>query len=182
MRGKLAPFADMSWQDFERVVGEYCRQRGFAVAETGGGGADGGVDLVLTRGADRYLVQCKQWRAIRVGVEPVRELYGLIHAQRTAGGFVVTSGTFTNEAKKFAEGREIELIDGEALAGAIRQQVERPRSEAAQVSAVASGAAPLVCPLCNAPMALRKAKRGSNAGQTFWGCSRYPGCRGTRPA
>ena len=90
-RGKLAPFADMSWQDFERVVGEYFRQRGFDVAETGGGGADGGVDIALARGSDRYLVQCKHWRALRVGVEPVRELYGVIHARRSAGGFVMTA-------------------------------------------------------------------------------------------
>jgi restriction system protein len=183
LRRQLAPFAEMSWQDFERVVGEYFRRQGFAVAETGGGGADGGVDLVLTRGADRYIVQCKQWRALRVGVEPVRELYGVIHAHRSAGGFVVTSGTFTDEAKRFAEGREIELIDGEKLAGAIRQQAAaRPRVEPTGASSGAVVAATPTCPKCNGPMELRKAKRGSGAGQAFWGCSRYPACRGTRPA
>jgi restriction system protein len=183
MRGKSAPFAEMSWQDFERVVGEYFRRQGFAVAETGGGGADGGVDLVLRRGSDRYIVQCKQWRALRVGVEPVRELYGVLHARRSAGGFVVTSGNFTDEAKRFAEGREIELIDGEKLAGAIRQQAAvRPRVEPTGASPGAIVTAPPMCPKCNGPMELRKAKRGSGAGQAFWGCARYPACRGTRPA
>ena len=28
---------------------------------------------------------------------------------------------------------------------------------------------------------LRKARRGSNRGRNFWGCSRFPDCRGTRP-
>jgi restriction system protein len=182
-RGKLAPFAQMSWQDFERVVGEYFRRRGFAVAETGGGGADGGVDLVLSRGTDRYVVQCKQWRAWRVGVEPVRELYGVITAKRAAGGFVVTSGTFTDEAKRFAEGREIELINGEQLAGAIRQQAAAPRIEPTAVSSAAPPAqAQPTCPKCNAAMVLRTAKTGSRAGESFWGCSRFPECRGTRPA
>jgi restriction system protein len=181
-RGKLAPLADMSWQDFERVVGEYFRRRGFAVADTGGGGADGGVDIALARGSDRYLVQCKHWRALRVGVEPVRELYGVIHARRAAGGFVVTSGTFTDEAKRFAEGREVELIDGPALAGAIREQVAPARIEPTLGSiGEAANAAP-VCPVCKAPMQLRKASRGASAGQAFWGCSRFPTCRGTRPA
>jgi restriction system protein len=50
------------------------------VAEIGGGGADGGVDLVLTKpgksGGEKFLVQCKQWRAYKVGVDVVRELYG----------------------------------------------------------------------------------------------------------
>jgi restriction system protein len=182
-RSKLAPFADMSWQDFERVVGEYFRRRGFAVAETGGGGADGGIDLVLSRGADRYIVQCKQWRAWRIGVEPVRELYGVIAAERAAGGFVVTSGTFTYEARRFAEGREIELINGEQIAGAIRQQAATPRIEPAAVSSAApTTQAKPACPKCSAPMVLRTAKSGSRKGESFWGCSRFPECRGARPA
>jgi restriction system protein len=35
------------------------------------------------------------------------------------------------------------------------------------------------CPRCGKPMVSRCAKSGSNA--TFWGCSGYPECRGTRP-
>lgn len=181
-RGRLSAFADMSWQDFERVVGEYFRRRGFTVAETGGGGADGGVDIELSRGSDRYLVQCKHWRALRVGVEPVRELYGVIHARRSAGGFVVTSGSFTDEAKRFAEGREIELIDGAALVGAIRQQAAPTRIEPTLGSIGETANAAPACPICKAPMQLRKASRGASARQAFWGCSRFPACRGTRPA
>lgn len=33
------------------------------------------------------------------------------------------------------------------------------------------------CPKCSAPMALRRAKSGANAGQEFWGCSTFPKCR-----
>ena len=181
-RGRLSAFADRSWQNFEQVVGEYFRRRGFAVAETGGGGADGGIDIALSRGSDRYLVQCKHWRALRVGVEPVRELYGVIHARRSAGGFVVTSGSFTDEAKRFAEGREIELIDGAALAGAIRQQVAPARIEPTLGAIGEAANTTPACPVCKAPMQLREASRGANAGQAFWGCSRFPACRGTRPA
>ena len=36
------------------------------------------------------------------------------------------------------------------------------------------------CPVCNALMAKRLARRGSRSGSTFWGCSNYPKCRGTR--
>lgn len=180
-RGELSAFADMSWQDFERVVGEYFQRRGFSVTETGGGGADGGVDLMLSRGADRYLVQCKQWRALRVGVEPVRELYGVIHAKRAAGGFVVTSGRFTAEAEEFAQGREVELINGEQLARAMKQQAAPRRPEPTGIALAAPRAqAQPTCPLCHASMVLRTAKKGSRAGDSFWGCSRFPDCRGTR--
>ncbi|MDX2110110.1 MAG: four helix bundle suffix domain-containing protein [Verrucomicrobiota bacterium] len=35
------------------------------------------------------------------------------------------------------------------------------------------------CPQCGAQMALRTAKSGKNAGQQFWGCTKYPDCKGT---
>ena len=35
-----------------------------------------------------------------------------------------------------------------------------------------------ICPRCGSPMVLRTAARGSYLGQQFWGCSRYPQCRG----
>jgi hypothetical protein len=38
----------------------------------------------------------------------------------------------------------------------------------------------LACPVCSAPMVKRTAKRGPGAGSEFWGCSRFPTCRGTR--
>lgn len=36
------------------------------------------------------------------------------------------------------------------------------------------------CPQCGSAMLLRAAKKGANAGQSFWGCSNYPKCRGIR--
>ena len=35
-----------------------------------------------------------------------------------------------------------------------------------------------ICPKCGSAMLKRSAKKGANAGNEFWGCSRYPGCRG----
>jgi restriction system protein len=37
------------------------------------------------------------------------------------------------------------------------------------------------CPACGASMVRRVAKKGGNAGEAFWGCTRFPQCRGTRP-
>ena len=36
-----------------------------------------------------------------------------------------------------------------------------------------------ICPECGSAMLRRTAKSGVNAGNDFWGCSRYPRCRGT---
>lgn len=38
-----------------------------------------------------------------------------------------------------------------------------------------------VCPVCGKIMALRTARTGKNAGRSFWGCTGYPGCKGTMP-
>lgn len=37
-----------------------------------------------------------------------------------------------------------------------------------------------LCPKCGERMALRKARKGKNAGSEFWGCPRFPRCRGVR--
>ena len=171
---------DMSWQEFEALVGEAFRRKGYTVAETGGGGADGGVDLVLKRAGETFLVQCKQWKAYKVGVNIVRELYGVMAATGATGGFVVTSGVFTDEARAFAEGRNIELMDGRVLHTLIRG-VGVPGKAASDSPAVTSTTAP-ACPVCQSAMVKRTAKRGANSGNAFWGCSQYPGCKGTRPA
>lgn len=112
----------LSWREFEQMVGEALRRQGYAVAETKSG-PDGGVDLVLHKDGECFLVQCKQWKAIKVSVQVVRELYGVMASQGVAGGFVVTSGTFTAEARKFALGTNIHLIDGEILKHWFRPEV-----------------------------------------------------------
>jgi len=181
----------MSWTQFEKLVGEAFRLQGYTVTESGGGGADGGVDLVLSRGGEKFLVQCKQWKAFRVGVDVVRELYGVMAARGAAGGYVVTSGRFTDDATGFARGRNVDLIDGSKLHGLIQQaQAARqgfrgptnlPTAGSRPASPGSESSAP-TCPLCSRPMVKRTARRGAGAGGEFWGCTGYPDCRGTRAA
>ncbi len=175
----------LSWQEFELLIGEAFRRKGYSITETGGKGADGGIDLILRKGGEKYLVQCKHWRSLKVGVPVVREFFGAMAVEGAAGGYVVTSGQFTSEAKAFASGRNIELIDGAGLKNWIAQQrmtrtptVEiKPPPVVPTMMPVANQE--LFCPVCSAAMVRRLAKRGANAGNAFWGCSRYPGCKGT---
>jgi restriction system protein len=181
------PLHSMSWKEFEMLVGQGFRQKGYRVFENERAGPDGGVDLVLFKNGEKHLVQCKQWRAYRVGVEVVRELYGLMAASGAAGGFVVTSGRFTSEARSFAQGRNIKLMDGALLVRFFAPTTQRanasPRSGLTNKSVVPLDqvAAAPTCPKCQAPMARRMAKTGHHAGQPFWGCTHFPTCRGTLP-
>ena len=76
--------AAISWREFEMLVGQFFREKGYKVNETAEG-ADGGVDLHLTADDSKtYLVQCKHWKASKVPVNVVRELYGVMMAKHAA--------------------------------------------------------------------------------------------------
>lgn len=183
----------MSWSQFELLVGETLRRMGYDVIQNGGGGADGGIDLHATKGGKRYVVQCKQWRTYRVGVSVVREHFGVITAEGAAGGLVVTSGRFTREAIEFAEGKNITLVDGDQLRkniGVVSQSAKpqpnrsfssSPPPSSSTPSSPPSAPATPRCPVCNGAMVMREAKKGGKAGSSFWGCRQFPSCRGVRP-
>jgi len=180
-RGTRGALLDMSWQEFEGLVGEHFRRQGYGVTQIGGDGPDGGVDLELHKGSELVLVQCKQWRATKVGVEVVRQLYGVMAARGAAGGFVVTSGDFTVDAQSFSAGRNISLLDGKRLITSITAERDTLAVAAAPPQPVPQSSSTPECPKCRVAMVRRVARQGPRAGEAFWGCSRYPKCNGIRP-
>ena len=184
-RRGLDSLAALGWRDFERLVGEAYRRRGYAVEETGLGGADGGVDLVLRRDGKRTLVQCKQWRRDKVPVNVVREMFGLMTHCRADAVRIAALGGFTPDAARFAAGKPIALIDGPTLLAMIRG-VQRVGGIAADLQAkvepvlstrgMQDSTAP-PCPHCDTPMVRRNNRR---TGEGFWGCPAFPVCGGAR--
>lgn len=197
----------LSWQQFEWMVGEAYRRQGYAVEESLAGGADGGIDLILRKNGQTILVQCKRWKTQSVGAPVIREMFGLLAHHNAARVIVVTSGRFTREAIAFAEGKPIDLIDGPSLLTLVQAVQTTPTTPstamvapptpsptpASFTSPVRAAPEPIVpepppfvtgvlCPTCGARMVKRTAKRGTYAGNTFWGCSKYPTCRGVRAA
>ena len=78
---------------------------------------------------------------------------------------------------------------GQAIAGVIGRNGAVPAAvsletvEQSPVSSTApevfsNAAADPVCPRCSGPMVRRVAKSGENAGKEFWGCTKFPACRG----
>ncbi len=123
--GGLARTRLLDWKQFEALVGEHYRRLGHRVRTNPGDGPDGGVDLWVTTDQGLYLVQCKHWRR-DVGVNVVRELYGVMAAEGAYGGAVVTSGSFSADARAFANGKPVDLVDGPALEAMITD-VQRAR-------------------------------------------------------
>jgi len=166
----------LSWRDFEHLVGEAYRRQGYTVLENNDTGPDGGVDLRLKKDGNSFLIQCKQWRNMKVGVKVVRELFGIVAAEHATCGVVITSGIFTQEARNFAAGKPIDLVEGNQLLTLIGiVQNDGP----IQLAVIETSKADRLCPQCGGTMVLREAKRGSNVGKKFWGCSNFPKCRAT---
>ncbi len=132
----------MTWKQFELLVHQGFRHRGYVLGETGSAGADGAVDFVLRKAGEYFLVHARLWQAAQVDVVPVRELHNAIRAKRAAGGFVVTTGGYSQEAMAFASGRDIELIDGPTL----REMLNDTAGLATGVPTVATIGEPAVLP------------------------------------
>ena len=177
----LDSLQSMSWREFETLVGEAFRRLGYSVEETGGGGKDGGIDLILRIAGRTELVQCKQWKTRQVKVSVVREMWGLLQHHDADAVKIVCVGTFTADAEQFAQGKAIELINGEHLLDLVRSVQSPARIVSTEPSRTAESPTTTspTCPRCAAPMLMRSNRK---TGQSFWGCSKYPECRGTNPA
>lgn len=171
---------NLDWKAFEELVGEAYRRQGYQVIENSSGGADGGVDLRLIKGGKTTLVQCKQWRSQSVGVKTVREMYGVMVAERAVEVIIVCTGSFTHDANRFAEGKPIKLVTGNQLESLVASVQSTPKEHLVIQQAVMDTAKPELCPRCSSKLVLRKAKRGANAGNEFYGCETFPKCRYTK--
>ncbi|KTF36493.1 restriction endonuclease [Xanthomonas vesicatoria] len=190
-RTSLESLAAGGWRQFEQLVGEAFRRQGYSVEETGLGGPDGGIDLILRKDGRRTLVQCKQckqWKRQQVGVSVVREMYGLLAHHQAHSVKIACIGTYTKDAQRFAQGKPIELIDGEQLlemVGAVQKQataqqtVTSARIEPVFASHDSTASAALAipsCPRCSSALVQRTNRR---TGEKFLGCIQFPTCRGT---
>ncbi len=177
---RKASLDDLSWQQMERLIGEMYRRQEYSVVETPRR-ADGGIDYMLARGPERWLVQCRHWQSRKVGARTVRELAGVVAARQATGGIVITTGRFTPPAQAFAKSAGIRLVDGEQLARELLAISEEPGLEhlhpAHQESPGGNGTP--VCPVCGGDMIKRTARQGDEATGTFWSCARHPDCHGT---
>jgi restriction system protein len=125
--GHSEPRNRMHWGQFELLTLEVFRRRGYRMSERGTPASDGSMNLEVHKDAKKYVVHCKQWRAKEVAMGAVRELNSMMIVANAAGGFVVTSGTFSKEVRAFVAGRNIQLIDGATM----REMLRDPETAAA---------------------------------------------------
>lgn len=168
---------ELNWRHFEQLVADSYRRKGYRVSENRTPGPDGGIDLRVWQDEALTLVQCKHWRAQKVGVSTVRELYGVMTAENATAGAVVCTGTYTQQARYFARDKKIDLIDGAQVAHMVR---EAQGGTLAQATPAPQPTAPSTCPRCGGSLVRRRARQGPHAGSEFLGCSNFPRCRHTQ--
>jgi restriction system protein len=111
--------------EFEQLVVAYYEALGHRARRSGGSG-DHGMDVVVeTVDGETWIVQCKRWRGT-VGEPVVRDLYGVMHHEGAARGVIVTTGMFSEQARDWAKGKPIELVEGEAFLRRLGQVGRRP--------------------------------------------------------
>lgn len=172
---------DLTMQEFEQLVHRIFIQRGYSVADKRDGAFDG-VDLILQRNSESTYVQFQHWQEQQIDETDVGEFYVAMEVDGVKHGIVITSGEFTADALDFSLGKSLMLINGidlsqmiDALPSATDEKREEQSSESVQQKM--PEIEPL-CPICSQKMIKRTAKKGRNAGNTFWGCSKFPDCRG----
>jgi restriction system protein len=163
----------IEWKRFELLCGKYYEAAGFTI-KTVPFGPDGGIDVKLFRtDSDNpiALVQCKAWNSGQVRVATVRELLGVMTAEKVNRGILVTTSFFSDDAISFARANRIQLLNGPAFLERIRLL-----SSPAQLSlfefAFSGDYSTPSCPSCGIKMVRRESKRGPGHG-----CRNYPKCR-----
>jgi restriction system protein len=98
--------------EFEDYVGDRLfNQQGYQVHNMRDT-KDGGIDVLVTdRFGQKAVVQCKRYRGT-VGASVVRELYGTMIHEEATYAYLVTSGSISEDARRWVMGKPIELIDG----------------------------------------------------------------------
>lgn len=122
----LNALMEISPAAFERLCQRLLRESGFTKVEVTGRSGDGGIDgngvLRVQLVSFHVLFQSKRWKG-SVGASVVRDFRGAMVGTADKG-LIITTGTFTADARKEATrdgAPAIDLVDGDALADLLKQ-------------------------------------------------------------
>jgi restriction system protein len=99
----------LPWEGFCAALEQGFRREGYGVTRTGD-------ELQLTRSGRVTLVACKRWKAVRTGVEPLREFDAASGERGAHERVYIAAGEVTETARAFAAKKQIRLLQDEELA------------------------------------------------------------------
>lgn len=108
----LDKISTMSWRDFSGIVEDAFHHDGYSVARLAGPEAD----FVISKAGKTALVSCKRWKAAGTGIEPLRDLHAAMEKQDAHEGIYLIAGTVSENARRFAIDKKIQVVQGPDLA------------------------------------------------------------------
>lgn len=197
-------------QRFEDEIASMFRRLGYQVEQTPYSN-DMGRDAVMWKDGDKFLLECKRYAEDGLSGRPeLQKFHSAIMNDHAKKGFFVSTGMFTKAAVDYATRIPVEIIDGRKLARVMLETNQSASTDDCYQSvcrkcgssinhclrvpeAVLCGCGNLVeatltlddvlgatsaptCVKCGAPMRVVSRRNGK-----FWGCSRYPMCRSSKP-
>ena len=160
----------IDWFQFEKLIELIYQNRGYSVQRLGGANPDGGVDLIIESGTEKFIVQCKHWRKWSVGVRHIREFLGAMADSEVTNGIFITLTGYSGDAKQLADKHGIQILNESDV---IKMLEDSGLADSQEVIELFSDSRKF-CPKCEKEMVLRTARL---TGKQFWGCSNYPRCK-----
>jgi Zn-dependent peptidase ImmA (M78 family)/HJR/Mrr/RecB family endonuclease/DNA-binding XRE family transcriptional regulator len=115
----------LSPEEFESLISHLVKQVGLEPHQMQSS-RDGGVDFVARDPrpvfGGKVIIQAKRYTK-RVGVSPVRDLFGTMHSERASKGIFVTTSDYGKAAYEFADDKPLELISGHHLLRLLKEHV-----------------------------------------------------------
>ncbi len=161
--------SSMDPHQFEILVCELFRRLGHDVEATRYT-ADGGVDGYLRKDGQLALLQCKRVKG-SVGEPILRDLFGTMAAEGASSGLVVTTGKVSAQARRWASGRPIRIIELIELREMVRTNFSESEVVPVNFNPVQGFVDENSCPRCGRPLRVVRGRRGR-----FQGCTGYPVC------
>lgn len=124
LREDISEIQELSWPELNDKVAKAYRKAGYMIMDSDPYTSDPSIDLVMRKSANLYLLQSRYWRNRKVSLREVKKLSAIMHEKQASGIFLLTTGIFTKNARRYAIGRPINLIDGIKLVellGSIKQ-------------------------------------------------------------
>jgi hypothetical protein len=118
----LAILQRLTWEDYRAVIAALFRREGYDVVTEKGPDADV-IDLLISRGQVRMVVNCRLRQASPTDSTAVLDMAAAARRYRVDGAFLISDGVFTPDAWASASRRGVTLIDRLMLLAMITERL-----------------------------------------------------------
>jgi len=132
----------IGWREFELLISESFRQRGYRVLDLVGSDTEHRFDLVLVRQGRITLAHCRPVGSDRVDDDAIRALAARRRVRGASSAILVSAGRFTSRSVACAKDHQVSLLGGRPLRKLIHEVRASRRGASLRADAEAARAPP----------------------------------------